>query len=288
MPELPEVETIKRQLGVIVGKTVADIQVLEPKSFMAKKEDVVGKTVMEIGRKGKVLWLEFLNLTRDRGSNLGISRDRALGDRNKLFIHLKMSGQLKIKPGKSPNGQKAANKHLRVRIIFTDGTELHFIDQRKFGWVTTDEAVLPRGVDALDPALTPAKLMQVLQSSRRPAKALILDQSLIAGIGNIYASEILWQAKISPMARFKDKGLRLRREVEILSAIRKILSEAIMRGGTTMTDGLYQHVGGQVGEYWSRRRVYDREGEPCPRCRTKIVREVIAQRGTYWCPGCQK
>lgn len=286
MPELPEVETIKRQLRVIVGKTVADIQVLEPKSFMAKKEDVVGKTVMEIGRKGKVLWLEFLNLTRDRGSNLGISRDRALGDRNKLFIHLKMSGQLKIKPGKSPNGQKGANKHLRVRIIFTDGTELHSIDQRKFGWITTNEVVLPRGMDALDPALTPAKLAKALLSSRRPVKQLLLDQSIIAGIGNIYASEILWQAKVNPAS--KGPTPTRRRGRTLIQAIRAILNRAIRLGGTTMADNLYQHVSGEVGNYWSHRRVYDREGELCFRCQTKIVRRIIAQRSTYWCPGCQR
>ena len=190
MPELPEIETIRRQLEkLIVGKTVSSIEVLNPASFRADPDSLIGKTITGIGRKGKVLKIE----TPDQN----------------LYIHLKMSGRLEFlyqneskkawpfrkRPGLS------RKKHLRAATIFTDSSCLLFHDQRKFGWISDDPTVLPRGIDALDPSLSSNKLAEIFASSNRPIKQILLDQSKIAGIGNIYASEILWEAGISPFKK---------------------------------------------------------------------------------------
>ena len=278
MPELPEVETIRRQLEkLIVGKTISSIEVFNPGSFIGDKKWLIGNTISGVGRKGKVI---IVSLKRPGLAKQG----RA------LYVHLKMSGQLQFKEGLKRSNLAEARldlnryKHLRVKIKFSDKSELWFIDQRKFGWITDNSAVLPLGIDALDPELTAGKLTKILKSSHRPVKTILLDQSKIAGIGNIYASEILWQAKINTAT----KGLAFCAQSGVLvEAIRKILNEAIKSGGSTMDDGLYQHVGGESGNYWSRRRVYDRAGEPCLRCKTLIKKGVIDQRSTYWCPGCQ-
>lgn len=282
MPELPEVESIRRQLGsMIVGKTISSIEVFNPKSFKAEKKSLIGGKVVGVGRKGKVIIISL--------------QGRA------LYVHLKMSGQLrfKVKEGtkkylpanvthqvlQAGNKVQKGKSHLRVLFKFSSGDCLEFHDQRKFGWITDDSSVLPKGIDAMDPELTADELEDVLQSSNRPVKTILLDQSKIAGIGNIYASEILWEAKISPFK--KGRALLQQQGLALIKSIRKVLSEAIKFGGSTMDDGLYQHVGGESGNYWSRRRVYDREGEPCLRCKTAIKKGVIGQRSTYWCPKCQ-
>jgi len=308
MPELPEVETIRRQLeSLVVGKTISSIEVLNPGSFRADPGSLIGKTVTAVERKGKVLIV-----TSSRGR-----AQRGRGDLNgsgpdNLYIHLKMSGRLEFVDQNISNQSKKARpfpqrpglsrlKHLRVAITFTDNSCLLFHDQRKFGWITDDPTVLPRGADALDPQLTPEILAEILSSSNRPIKQILLDQSKIAGIGNIYASEMLWEAKISPWAKFREEGRGKREEGgenqlgkfrKLPISIRKVLLEAIETGGSTMDDKLYRHVSGQTGDYWSRRRVYDREGEPCrrPACRkTNVViqKTVIGQRSTYFCPSCQ-
>jgi formamidopyrimidine-DNA glycosylase len=159
---------------------------------------------------------------------------------------------------------------------------------------------LPKGIDALDPELTVGKLAEILTSSNRPVKTILLDQSKIAGIGNIYASEILWEAGISPSAKFNSEfrihppaGEAGNSELKKLAdVIKKVLTEAIESGGSTMDDQLYRQVSGRPGGYWSQRRVYGREGEPCPRpaCRLKnavIQKIVIGQRSAYLCLNCQ-
>ncbi len=284
MPELPEVETIRRQLEpLIVGKTISSIDVFNQNSFKVEKKSLIGGKVVDVGRKGKVL---IISLKRPGPAEQG----QALINTG-LFVHLKMSGQLKFLEGlKRSNLAEArldlnTDKHLRVKIKFSDKSELWFIDQRKFGWITDDSSVLPKGIDAMDPKLTADKLEEVLQSSNRPVKTILLDQSKIAGIGNIYASEILWEAKISPFR--KGQALLQQQGLALIKSIRKILTEAIKSGGSTMGDGLYQQVGGESGDYWLRRRVYDREGELCLRCKTPVKKGVIGQRSTYWCPNCQ-
>jgi len=294
MPELPEVETIRRQLEkLIVGKTISSIEVFNPGSFIGDKKWLIGNTISGVGRKGKVI---IVSLKRPGLAKQG----RA------LYVHLKMSGQLQFKEGLKRSNLAEARldlnryKHLRVKIKFSDKSELWFIDQRKFGWITDNSAVLPLGIDALDPELTAGKLTKILKSSHRPVKTILLDQSKIAGIGNIYASEILWQAKINPATKgltfcaqsgqsvkFRPAEPGPASQDKLHHAIKRVLTQAIELGGSTMDDGLYQHVGGESGNYWSRRRVYDREGEPCLRCKKPIEKGVIGQRSTYWCSSCQ-
>ncbi len=299
MPELPEVETIRRQLEkLIVGRTISSIEVLNPGSFRADTNSLIGKTVTAVGRKGKVLIV-----TSSRGrAKLGRGDLDGIATHNDIYIHLKMSGRLEFIDKTISNSSKKAwpfrerpglskARHLRVAIGFTDGSSLLFHDQRKFGWITGDPGVLPAGIDALDPSLSSNKPAKVIGSSSRPIKQILLDQSKIAGIGNIYASEILWEAQLSPFS----KGLSLRTQgqsLKLRDAIRKVLTEAIDAGGSTMADGLYRRVGGEAGDYWPRRRVYDREGQPCrrPACKksgSRIQKTIIAQRSTYWCPSCQ-
>lgn len=310
MPESPEVETIRRQLEkLIVGKTISAIEVLNPGSFRADPESLIGKTITEVGRKGKVLILALDESKKVQNSGVRLFEPEDFSESERpedsvprdfriqnLYVHLKMSGQLRYRYFKTLKLSAADNRHLRVVIRFSGEDCLEFHDQRKFGWITDDSSVLPKGVDALDPKLTVKKLEEILQSSNRPIRTILLDQSKIAGIGNIYASEILWEAKISPGAKFKEEGRGKREESnknklvkfrKLHIDIRKILTEAIKYGGSTMDDGLYQHVGGESGNYWSYRRVYDRKGEPCLRCKTPIKKDVIGQRSTYWCPRCQ-
>jgi len=299
MPELPEIETIRKQLEcLIVGKKISSIEVLNPGSFRADKDGLIGKTVTGVGRKGKVL----------------IIKQQATSNRQQdFYVHLKMSGQLEFidktisnisknisekawpfleRPGLSRLGLSRL-KHLRVAITFSDNSCLLFHDQRKFGWISDDPAILPAGIDVLDPWLSSNKLAKIIASSSRPIKQILLDQSKIAGIGNIYASEILWEAEISPFRKVQ-KGCTLPRQGATLmhTAINKVLTEAIDAGGSTMADGLYRQTGGQAGDYWPRRRVYDREGQLCrrPACKKAgavIQKTVIGQRSTYWCPSCQ-
>jgi len=316
MPELPEVETIRRQLEkLIVGRTISSIEVLNPGSFRADADSLIGKTVAAVGRKGKVLIITSSRgrAQRGRGDLDGYGPDN-------LYIHLKMSGRLEFRAkGQGLKAKGETPKHLRVSFNFDNGDRLLFHDQRKFGWITDDPTVLPRGTDVLDPQLTSEILAEILSSSSRPIKQILLDQSKIAGIGNIYASEILWEAGISPYKSLRatagsvviSSGLPRRPRptvgaprndklsIKLLSAIRLVLNEAIDSGGSTMDDKLYRHVSGQTGDYWSRRRIYGRAGQPCrrPACHlpagrqeksgSVIQKTVIGHRSTYFCPSCQ-
>lgn len=299
MPELPEVETIRRQLTpLIVGKTISSIEVWLKKSFIGETQDLIGKKIIGIDRKGKVLVIRLQPSQRTVLAGRGPSSIGRLADCN-FYIHLRMSGQLQFLSQKeSPSRgrtllKKPPHRHLRIIIHFTDHSQLHFIDQRTFGFIATNPNVVPKGIDALDPKLTVSKLKTFLSTSKKPIKTLLLDQNLIAGIGNIYASEILWDAGINPASKgysFRAEGVSLKR---LHSAIKKILTEAIEYGGSTISDQLYRHVGGRAGGYQKRFKVYDREGEPClrPACRqagVKIKKIKLGQRSTYFCPKCQR
>ncbi|MDZ7586504.1 MAG: DNA-formamidopyrimidine glycosylase family protein, partial [Patescibacteria group bacterium] len=169
MPELPEVETIRRQLEpLIVGKTISFVEVFNQNSFKARKKDLIGDKVVGVGRKGKVI---ILSLKRPGLAKQGQA----------LYVHLKMSGQLRYRYFKISISSPLDNRHLRVAIKFSNGDCLEFHDQRKFGWITDDPTVLPRGIDALDPELSSNKLAEIVGSSSRPIKQILLDQSKIAG-----------------------------------------------------------------------------------------------------------
>lgn len=307
MPELPEVETIKRGLGKLLpGKCIANVTFDNPKSFPNAPGDVakflVGAKIVKVKRRAKVLLID-------------------LDSKYTLVIHLKMTGQLvyvrtrelslktedrrrKTKysvpterwggghPSDSLTG-KLPDKSTRVVFSFADGSKLFFNDQRKFGWVRllpTDE--VPNidffkkvGPEPLSSKFTSREFAARLQRRKNTnIKAAILDQSVIAGIGNIYADESLWGAKIHPASLVKN--LSIQKLNKLYEEIRYVLRLSIAKGGST--DRNYVDATGKKGSYLSFAKVFRREGQDCPRCGTKIVKIRVAGRGTHICPKCQK
>jgi formamidopyrimidine-DNA glycosylase len=277
MPELPEVETIRRELERdIVGLRVKDVEVNDLRSIRrhAKKAPFVklldGAKVTRVDRRGK-----YLVLSLDTGSV--------------LVIHLGMSGQLRRNAAKDP-----AEPHTRVVLTFTQKGQLRFIDPRKFGemFVVDADAIddeVPElahlGFDPVEQAVSWTRFGQALVNRSVKLKPLLMDQKFIAGIGNIYADEILYGA-----------GLRYDRLSDSLSTqeIRRLyrslvetLHDAIKYRGSTLADGQYVDLQGKPGEYQEHHQVYDREGQACRRCRSVIVRVKANSRSTFFCEQCQ-
>lgn len=275
MPELPEVETIRRQLEPrLTGRTLRDVRVVDPLLVAPLDVDaftatVTGRHVASLGRRGKYLlaWLDG-------------------GDA--LCLHLRMTGRLHWRPGALPDGDE---RFLRAVFTLDDGATVTFGDQRRFGraWVIpagTDHDAYWHGrvgPEPLEDAFTAARLAGLLRGRRVGIKAALLNQALVAGVGNMYADEALFRARIHPET---PAGELTAGEVRRLhAAIRDRLRFAIEAGGASIDsyrDGLGNR--GQMQEFL---RVHLHRGEPCPRCRTTIVKTVVAQRGTYWCPSCQ-
>jgi len=270
MPELPEVETFRKYLlqgesgaPSILGKKIDNAELLwdgtlaepEPDEFLSR---IQGQFVTGIGRRGKNL---LVNLSRDC-----------------LIIHLRMSGELVVEEQTNPFG-----KHYRLILNFNDGFRLAFINVRKFGrvWLTEDPSSVigQLGPEPLGDDFTPESFHQSLQSHSRQLKYFLLDQKLIAGLGNIYTDESLYRAKLNP-AR-KSDSLSVTESQQLWESIREILREGIQNQGSSI-DWMYQ--GGDYQKYLS---VYNSEGLPCQRCKTPIKRIKIAQRSTYYCPNCQ-
>lgn len=274
MPELPEVETIARSLrsgGVggrndlsIPGRRVKSASVLwdrtiaqpQPVEFARR---LVGQTVGEVGRRGKFLTIHF--------------------DRDILLVHLRMSGDLRVEPDETRLNQT----HDRVLVFFEDGIRLVFNDTRKFGrmWLTNQpEKVLGNlGLEPFDPALDARMFHQRLCRHKRQLKPLLLDQSFLAGMGNIYTDEALHLACLHPLAIAS--RLNFEQSSRLLQAIRQVLSEGIQRNGASI-DWVYRG-----GEFQNMFRVYQRTGQSCPVCGAIIKRMVVGQRGTHYCPVCQ-
>ncbi len=276
MPELPEVETIARGLRLggqvgppVVGRVLAEAQVLWPRSVASPDvadflHRLPGQAVEDVYRRGKFICLRLVSDT--------------------LLVHLRMSGDLRVEAAVTASGDpQPLKKHDRAVFHFEDGMQLVFNDARKFGrlWLAEDpETVLVGlGPEPLDQNLTPAVLFQKLQRTRRPLKSLLLDQSFIAGLGNIYADEALHAAKLHPMR--KANTLDLGQTEHLLSAIRLVLQEGIRRNGASI-DWVYRG-----GDFQNNFRVYQRTGKPCPVCGTPIQRRVIGQRSAHFCPVCQ-
>ena len=276
MPELPEVETVRAGLERhVVGRTVADVQVLHPRvvrrdlagpaGFAAA---MAGRTVKRAERRGKYLWL-------------------ALDDDEALLAHLGMSGQLLVGDPDRP-----LSPHVRARFTFTDGgPDLRFTDQRTFGHmcVVRDGAELPEPIahiapDPFEAAFDPAGLARRLRTRRTGVKRALLDQSLISGVGNIYADEALWRARLH-WAR-PTETLNGPEVSRLLAAVREVLGEALMAGGTSFDD-LYVNVNGESGYFERSLAVYGREGFPCLRCGTPVRRDSFMNRSAYYCPSCQ-
>lgn len=292
MPELPEVETTARELkGLVTGKAFKDLwaehkpMLRRPKERMAFLRVLSGEKVIEVGRRGKIVWLRLTH-----GKN--------------LFVHQKLSGHLVYGRWARHRGIWRAedeatrqlmadpyNRFLRLVFSFTDGSALALSDIRKFGraYAVSDDAVegvleLRIGPDPLDADFDFHTLKPRLVKRTLPIKLLLLDQAIIAGIGNIYADEILWEARVSPFRTARD--LSAREYARLSKAIPFILNRALALGGTSIDN--YRRPGGALGGYQNARVVYRREDKPCPRCGSAILRVKTGQRSTHYCPRCQQ
>lgn len=287
MPELPEVETVRRGLDLlIVGKRVQATTHDTPKSFPNSAADVAqflhGATVLGIRRRAKVLLID-------------------LSSEYSLVIHLKMTGQLVFRgeevfgaghPNDSLIGE-LPDKSTRLTMTFTDGSRLFFNDQRKFGWVKLYPTLeVPRidfmkrvGPEPLEDSLTAVLFIERMRRRNGTTiKAALLDQTVIAGIGNIYADEALWGARIHPATRIRDVSDD--QLTTLLSEIRYVLTLSIEKGGST--DKNYVNAEGKRGSYIDFARVFRREGLPCPRHPEILIEKSrVAGRGTHTCPVCQ-
>jgi formamidopyrimidine-DNA glycosylase len=276
MPELPEVETVRQGLAAwVTGRRIASVEVRHPRAVRRHLAGaahfaavVAGRQVLDVCRRGKYLWLPL-----DSG-------DAILG-------HLGMSGQLLLRP---PGA--ADELHLRVRFAFDDdGPELRFVDQRTFGGLSHSEggAALPAEIahiarDPMDPAFSDAAFVTAIRRRRTEVKRALLDQTLISGVGNIYADEALWRARLHG-GRASDV-LTKPAVARLLCHVRDVLAEATKEGGTSF-DALYVNVNGESGYFDRALNVYGREGLPCHRCGAPIRREPFMNRSSYSCPRCQ-
>jgi formamidopyrimidine-DNA glycosylase len=286
VPELPEVETVRRGLfELIVGKTVKSIASDTPKSFPNAQKDVVsfliGAAITDIRRRAKVL---IIDLNNDYS----------------LLIHLKMTGQLvfvgDVRFGAGHPSDSLVNAlpdtSTRVTFVFEDGSQLYFNDQRKFGWVRLMPRIEIPNIDFMkrvgpEPLEADFTAKEFAERFKRRAKtnikAAILDQSVIAGVGNIYADESLWGAKIHPQRLVS--SIKPKEFEKLYTELRAVMSLAIEKGGSS--NHTYVNAEGKKGSYMDFARVFRREGLPCPRCGTTIEKLRVAGRGTHICPFCQ-
>lgn len=275
MPELPEVETIARDLrvGGIAGKTLVCARVYWRRTIAEPSAAefcrlIPGKIITRVCRRGKFLVFE-------------------LAENGYLLMHLRMSGRLHWVRQGSPR-----ELHEHVVLRFNDGSELRFHDPRKFGriFLTPEtEPILGRlGCEPLDRAFTAPLLQRMLKSRRRQLKPLLLDQTFIAGLGNIYADEALWEAKIHPQRLAS--ALSRKEAAALHTAIQSVLQRGLKNLGTSLGTGKanFYSVGRRRGRNRDELNVFRRTGDPCTRCRTEIRRIIVGQRSTHLCPCCQK
>jgi formamidopyrimidine-DNA glycosylase len=277
VPELPEVEVVRQ--GVerwVAGRTIESATVLHPRAARRHTEGpsdlaarLTGRLISGARRRGKYLWLP-------------------VGDDEALLAHLGMSGQLIVgEPG------RPYEKHLRARFTFTDGgLDLRFVDQRTFGHLMltgTGEDGVPEPIahiapDPLEKAFDEETFFRSLRRRRTGLKRALLDQSLISGVGNIYADEALWRARLH-WAR-PTETLTRPEAVRVLTAAREVMGAALVAGGTSF-DSLYVNVNGESGYFERSLNVYGREDEPCSRCGSPIRRDAFMNRSSFTCPSCQ-
>ncbi|MCX8066744.1 MAG: bifunctional DNA-formamidopyrimidine glycosylase/DNA-(apurinic or apyrimidinic site) lyase [Anaerolineae bacterium] len=272
MPELPEVETLARELReTLVGRTITGVDVHwprtvespDPETFAQRLQD---RRIREIRRRGK--WL----LVGLEGGDW-------------LLLHLRMSGRLTLRERGAPE-----DPYLRLTLHLDDGRRLDFSDPRKFGRAlladSPDKALGNLGPDPLDPALTFQRLAAMLAGRRARLKPLLMDQRFLAGLGNIYADEVLWEAGLHPLRRADTLSPE---EIERLyQALTAVLERAIRGGGTTLSDRRYLRLDGNPGDFASHLTVYGRAGQPCLRCGGEIFRISVNGRSAHFCNGCQK
>jgi formamidopyrimidine-DNA glycosylase len=281
VPELPEVEVVRRGIERwVAGRVVDQVEVHHPRAIrrhLAGPADLAarlqGATLHRPARRGKYLWIPASTAMADFA----------------LIAHLGMSGQmLVVDPATDPE------RHLRVRFGFADGgRDLRFLDQRTFGGLFLDdlddnglpEALAHIARDPLDPAFDDLAWAAAVRRRRTGIKRALLDQTLISGIGNIYADESLWRARLHgerPAADLTRPTL-----LRLLGQVREVLAAALEQGGTSF-DSLYVNVNGESGYFDRSLAVYGQQGRPCPRCGAEIVRESFMNRGSHFCPRCQR
>ena len=269
MPELPEVEIIVRGLrGALIGRTISGVRVDWPRSLATHSVDglrteLVGQRIEGLRRRAKYLIVD-------------------LSGGGTLLIHLRMTGQLSVVPADRPSGP-----YDRVTFDLDNGQQLRFSDRRKLGRLylvpNADWVVGMLGPEPLSEAFTPAALRERLAGRSRQLKPLLLDQTFIAGVGNIYANEALWLAGLSPWRR--SDTLTEAEVKRLYQGITEALKRGLAHGGTTID--AYRQADGSIGSYQEAFLVHGRADQPCPRCGTPIRRAVIGQRSAYYCPNCQ-
>ncbi|ORA79397.1 DNA-formamidopyrimidine glycosylase [Mycolicibacter kumamotonensis] len=278
MPELPEVEVVRRGLDAhLVGRTLSGVRVHHPRAVRRHEAGpadltgrLLGSRITGTDRRGKYLWLL-------------LSTDEA------LVVHLGMSGQMLL-------GELPDTKHLRIAAVLDDGTKVSFVDQRTFGgWqltdlVEVDGSIVPLPVahlarDPLDPRFDVEAVVNVLRRKHSEIKRQLLDQTVVSGIGNIYADEALWRAGIRG-TRLADTLSRPRLRA-LLQAAGAVMGDALTAGGTSF-DSLYLNVNGESGYFGRSLDAYGREDQPCRRCGTAIRRAKFMNRSSFYCPKCQR
>jgi formamidopyrimidine-DNA glycosylase len=276
MPELPEVETVRRGLAhFLTGYRFRSAEGLHPRvlkpASIAPLNAVVGARIRGVNRRGKFLWFE-------------LDRDQA------LVAHLGMSGQFLVARKDRPEPG-----HVRARFALKKGLKSHelvFSDQRTFGWLSVEELVagvptsaLHIAVDPFDSAFDRDAVIAKMKSRKAAIKSVILNQEIMSGVGNIYADESLWRAKIHPEIAASD--LSVKKIGSLVDAAIKVMAEAVEVGGTSF-DAMYINVNGESGFFETSLAAYGQEGEPCPRCGRQIRRIAFGNRSSHFCPKCQK
>jgi len=275
MPELPEVEVVRSGLEAnVVGHTIERVRVLHPRPVRRHlagvadfEQQLADQHVTAARRRGKYLWL-------------------ALDSGDALLGHLGMSGQLLVQPRSAE-----PERHLRVVMELSEGNDLRFVDQRMFGGlsISRDGAELPAEIahiarDPMDPAFDAAAFVAAVRKRRTGIKRALLDQSLVSGVGNIYADEALWAARLHYA---RPTETMTRPEISrVLAEATGVMAQALGEGGTSF-DALYVNVNGESGYFDRSLNAYGQEGKPCPRCGTPIRRDAFMNRSSYTCPRCQ-
>jgi formamidopyrimidine-DNA glycosylase len=275
VPELPEVEVVRRGIAAhVVGHTIQRVRVLHPRPVRRHlagvadfERQLADQHVTAARRRGKYLWL-------------------ALDSGDALLGHLGMSGQLLVQPRSAE-----PERHLRVVMELSEGNDLRFVDQRMFGGlsISRDGAELPAEIahiarDPMDPAFDAAAFVAAVRKRRTGIKRALLDQSLISGVGNIYADEALWAARLHYA---RPTETMTRPEItRVLAEATGVMARALGEGGTSF-DALYVNVNGESGYFDRSLNAYGQEGKPCPRCGTPIRRDAFMNRSSYTCPRCQ-
>jgi formamidopyrimidine-DNA glycosylase len=282
MPELPEVETVARGLRqAILGRRILSVALGKTDFIddpMALQQHLPGRTIEAIERYGKFMLLRLSAVAGANGNHREVDAKQA-----SLLVHLGMTGRMAASPAAKPR-----EKHTHVCLLLDDGRELRYTDVRRFGRIAyltelpLEKELTRFGADPLE--IGKEEFAKRIRERQARIKALLLDQSVLRGVGNIYADESLWRAKIHPA----HLGAKLtRKQVGTLwRALQEILREAIVLRGSSISD--FVDAEGEPGQYQRRHRAYGREGESCHRCKTAIRRGIVAGRSSYFCPHCQR